>query len=474
MAADYCKNQRQSPDPAQCMEHYSCIYENNHLITLLVDPKDGGIVDANRAACLFYGYPLNIFKKLCISDLSAENDGRARDFIGQALPEGEFSGNRVIIQRHRQAGGQIIDVEIHTGILAMLGKNCIYSVVHDISERVRAENQLKGSEERYRGLVELCPEAILVLGAGTILFANKQSEKIFGKGKQEIIGRSVDTFFHEPYINGEEANTLTIENSTQERFSIERRLIRFDGLVFDLELSGAPIVYEEKKAQQLIIRNMTESKKEIKRAVKLQETRHAVAFPLESKAVMEKLYVPAATLSGDFFIFQQIDEMRVIGIIGDVTGKGISAALNISALRVLIAECLLITREPVAVLRDLNQKAMQHLGEDYVAVCCFSLDFAAGRLTAAGGGINEFMYVPKVGECERITVKGAPLGMFDSSEFEDVSIAFNAEDRFCFYSDGMELLFDSAELCRDSAYLMDKIARNVLRDDCTWLSLRIK
>lgn len=475
MATDkHCKNQLGSPSPAQCMEHYGCIYENNHLITLMVDPVDGSIADANRAACKFYGYRLRDFRKLHIADLNADGEGSRGSFVEKAMPGGQYPGNRVFTEKHKLAGGQQIDVEIHTGIITMLGKNCIYTVIHDISERVRSELRLRESEERYRDLVELCPEAILVYSGGRIRFANQQTAKMFGRKKEDLIGRSIDEFLHEEPLCCTDYNKLAVEGSSKDHFRIEQRFTRHDQQVFDLDISGASIVYEGAPALQLVFRDITENKKEIERAVKMQDHRHAVAFPLEDKAVLTKLYIPATTLSGDFFIFHKINQDQVIGIIGDVTGKGISAALSISALRVLFVDSLLHSWEPVRVLEDLNLKAMQHLGEDYISVCCFLLDFDKKTLKAAGGGINEFIYVPKGSDGQQYVVKGAPLGMFSTSEFEQKVIPFDSGDRFCFYSDGMELLFEGKELSGDYEYLHHRVAGACLQDDCTWLSLHIK
>ncbi|WP_410514915.1 PAS domain S-box protein [Paenibacillus sp. BR2-3] len=471
-----CKNLLHSPTPNQCMEHYGCIYENNHLVTLLVNPADGSIADANRAACSFYGYTPKQFRGLLIADLNMENTAQLDGFVNKALPDGKYQGNKIIFEKHRLANGGIIDVEIHTGLITMLGKKCIYSVIHDITERVRSEQRLRESEERYRDLVELCPEAILVYSSGTILFANKQAEKLFGMAKEKLTGRSIDAFFHEEYISSTEYIKFKTTESAKEGFRIEQRYIRYDDRIFDLEISGVPIVYQEVKAIQLVLRDITESKKEIARAVRFQEHRHAVMFPLETRADLQKLYVPASTLSGDFFIFHKINEEQVIGIIGDVTGKGITAALNITAVRVLFSESLLVTHEPVEVLHDLNDKVLQHLVEDYISVCCFHLDFRAGRLKAAGAGINEFMFMPKDNPCEKMTVRGAPIGMFSNSEFDQVDISFQSGDRFCFYSDGVDLLVEDGEpeLYCDYEYLQQRITSTSLQDDCTWLSLYIR
>ncbi|GGH23138.1 SpoIIE family protein phosphatase [Paenibacillus segetis] len=469
-----CKNLKHSPNYLICADHYGCIYENNHLVTLLVDFTHGNIVDANKAACAFYGYTTEEFSRLCISDLTVVDHDTQEGFLQRALPNGRYSGNQVLIERHRLANGRIIDVEIHTGLINMLGKKCVYSVIHDISERVKTERKIKESEERYKRLVELCPEPILVHSNGTILFVNNQAEILFGLIKDELVGRSVSAFFSEEFIYSGPYKKTNSKEYAKQIFRFEQQFIRSDQRIFDLEISGIPIIYMEEKAIQLVIRDITESKAELARAMRIQEQRHAISFPLESKADLQKLYVPAATLSGDFFIFHKIDEEQVIGIIGDVTGKGITAALNISAMRVLFMESLHITHEPIHVLQDLNQKAMLHLDEDYIAVCCFHLDFCAGKLTAAGAGINEFIYIQKDHLGEKKTIKGAPIGMFDNSEFDEVVIPFSSGDRFCFYSDGMEFLLNENEESNEYEYLHSMIANTPLQDDCTWLSLNIR
>ncbi|WP_058303237.1 PP2C family protein-serine/threonine phosphatase [Gorillibacterium timonense] len=468
-----CKNLKVSPSPSQCMDHFGCIYENNHLVTLLIDPKNGGIVDANRAACTFYGYTVQELRKRSITDLNGKQASEPDSFLHHALPNGDYWGNQVFTEKHQLSDKTTIDVEIHTGMITMLGRSCIYSVVHNITERVRAEKRLRESEERYRDLVELCPEAILVHNEGIIRFANKKTENLFGKARIELIGQNMLHFFNEDSVSGLEAIKLRLNEPASESFRFEHRFVRYDGRIFDLEIAGAPIIYEERIAMQLVLRDITRSKREIEQAVRLQEHRHTVPFPLDGKAAFEKLYIPATTLSGDFFLFHKINEEQVIGIIGDVTGKGISAALNISALRVLVANSLLITQDPVRLLHDLNQKAIQHLGEDYIAACCFLFDFGEGRLLAAGAGINEFVYA-QGDNAQRITVKGAPLGMFANSQFEEVNLSFQREDKFCFYSDGMDLLFDLEELCGSVESLEKKIAQAHLQDDCTWLSFQIK
>ncbi|UCH78871.1 MAG: PAS domain S-box protein, partial [Candidatus Coatesbacteria bacterium] len=71
----------------------------------------------------------------------------------------------------------------------------ILAVARDVTEREKAEEALRASEERYRALFELSPEAVIVLDPeGTVLDANANAQAWFGLRRQEIVGRKFDTF----------------------------------------------------------------------------------------------------------------------------------------------------------------------------------------------------------------------------------------------------------------------------------------
>lgn len=476
-----CKNMQNNPSDHTCMEHYGCIYDNNHLVTLLVDPASGSIVDANKAALDFYGYRLTELRAMNIEDLKAkERDGMARlgnipldKLFIDRVKEGS-DGNLILMDQHRKVDGTLMYVEIHTGMITMLGVNCIYSVVHDVSERVRADLLLKESEERYRDLVELCPDAIIVFRDDMVLFANKQSEILFGLEREQMVGCSLQSFFHRGFLKSRENKVLNYLGQATENTRVEIKAVLNDGRAVDLDIVCAPVSFAGVSAAQLLLRDVTDSRREIRRAVQLQERRLAAEFPLPDQADFQKLYVPAGTLSGDFYFFHRIGPDKAIGIIGDVTGKGITAALNISAMRLLFFDSVQEHIQPRDVLRDLNLKIVRHLDEDYVAVCCFLLDFGEGMLTAAAAGINEFDHCTTDGRWTKHQVKGAPVGMFENSKFDSVRLPFSPGDRFCFYTDGLELLEGGEALVRDYEALKRTIQDSILQDDCTWLELTIR
>ncbi|MBY9079226.1 PAS domain S-box protein [Paenibacillus sp. HN-1] len=462
------------------MEHYGCIYENNHLITLLIDPKDGSIADANKAACSFYGYSLKQLKKLNISDLHTSNaDPVNPGFLTQALGvERKGAGaNRIFQLRHRLADGRDVDVEVHTGSIIMLGRDLLYTVIHDISDRVRSERLLKESEERYREVVELCPDAILVHRNGTIVFANKRSEALFGARKDKLVGNRLEDYLTDSGMSSQEYRKMLRLKTLRKNANLQVSVVRHDGRSFDLEIAGAPITFRSEPAVQLVLRDVTGSRQEIRRAVQLQERHFAGDFPLPGRAEFTKLYVPAETLSGDFYFFHRISDDEVIGLIGDVMGKGISAALGISAVRMLFSDLALRIHDPVRLLSELNRRVLKHMEEDYFSTLCFHMNFTQGLLNASGAGINEFIHRTRDGAVKKLTVPGAPVGMFPHSIFESTVVPFVPGDHLCFYSDGLELLDGGAEGERrywDYDSLKLAIHESVLKDDCTWLNLLIK
>lgn len=227
----------------------------------------------------------------------------------------------------------------------------------------------------------------------------------------------------------------------------------------------------------------------IHKAAKLQIQSLQREFSLPNKVNMEILYAPAKTVSGDFYHVEKINENLAVGIIWDVSGKGVTAALNTSAFNVLFHEAVLTNEEPIDIISDLNFKIAKFLGEAYIAACCFSFDFQNNTAKIAGAGINQFMYSsPKEHYQEKI-VRGPFLGMFQDGIFEQEIFEFKPGDKFYFLTDGLEFMFYNEEIRKQfinisdikelvkflSSHLSDrKTEFDSLMDDCTLVAIEIR
>lgn len=132
----------------------------------------------------------------------------------------------------------------------------------EITERKIQEEKLHQSENRYRALVELSPDAIFVHIGGKIVYANQScAELLATKGVNDLIGRSLLDFIHPE--DREKAlyrieHGMSAEGNTSG--SVEGRYIRFDGIEIDVEAVGVGILYDNEHAVQLLVRDITERK----------------------------------------------------------------------------------------------------------------------------------------------------------------------------------------------------------------------
>jgi PAS domain S-box-containing protein len=136
------------------------------------------------------------------------------------------------------------------------------------SARGEAESALIESERRYRDLVDLSPDAILVHADGRFVFANEAAARLLGAGApSDLMGKPFLEIVHpddrrvvEQRVRAEEAGIPAP--------LLEQRFVRLDGRVIDVEVAGIPIAYGEQRGGQIVVRDITDRKRA---EVRLQE-----------------------------------------------------------------------------------------------------------------------------------------------------------------------------------------------------------
>lgn len=131
------------------------------------------------------------------------------------------------------------------------------------------------AEARYRQLVELSLDGILIQLGGHIVFANSAAHRLLGdpatgsEAVDGIIGRPIDDFLDPPYLTI--VRDELIEPGSTRTPYVERRLRRMDGTPIDVEVSAVPFVFEDRAAVQLVIRDIHE-RVEARRAARQVDT----------------------------------------------------------------------------------------------------------------------------------------------------------------------------------------------------------
>lgn len=359
----------------------------------------------------------------------------------------------------------------------------------DITDNKTLASKQRERENNYRNLVDSAASAVIIIVDNNIVFVNEGGKKIVNMGHEQIIGKNIYNYINKAYVKTARHRMKYILKNKAENTTFEYKILGSDGEVSDVEITSGYFEYRGCAAIRTEIRDITEMKKDLNRASKLQKNSVQSIFPIEEKVYMESIYVPCKTVSGDFYRIHKINEDYVIGIILDVTGKGLSAALNVYAADVLFSEAVKISKKPLKIIEILNRKFINYFDESYISACCFAFDFKNKELSVVGAGINQFLMQKKGFEVEEVTVKGAPLGMFSDSIFSKKTFTIGGGYRFYFFTDGLEFLLDKDKIIQKyigevsitqfKNYLTDYIDDLVLdfeglKDDCTMIALEIK
>jgi two-component system cell cycle sensor histidine kinase/response regulator CckA len=134
--------------------------------------------------------------------------------------------------------------------------------MRDITERKRAEAALRESEQRYRGLVELFPDAIFIHTGGKLIFANTQGARLLGAEKPEdLYGREALDFVHPDNLDfvGQRINNAF--RTGKPNPPTEEVFVRLDGTPVPVEVASVPLTYQGKTALQIIARDITDRRK---------------------------------------------------------------------------------------------------------------------------------------------------------------------------------------------------------------------
>ena len=135
-------------------KHYYNIFDDALAVMLIVDPKSGQIVDANLAAERFYGWSRARLRQMHISEINTLPLDQLR-----AQLEAAHRAHRTQLEfRHRRADGSTCDVEAATGWTHDGDRALVYSIVHGISARKAAEEELR----KLSRAVEESPESIVI------------------------------------------------------------------------------------------------------------------------------------------------------------------------------------------------------------------------------------------------------------------------------------------------------------------------
>ncbi|MGZ3599683.1 MAG: SpoIIE family protein phosphatase [Ktedonobacterales bacterium] len=191
-------------------------------------------------------------------------------------------------------------------------------------------------------------------------------------------------------------------------------------------------------AQQAQVREHDRIEQELRTARTIQHTFLPKEIPLLLGWHIEPYYQPAREVGGDFYDFLTFDDGRLGLVIGDVTGKGIPAALVMTATRTMLRTAAYENASPAEVLTRVNELLHADIPPGVFATCFYAvLDPASGLLRFANAG-QDLPYLRHLdGSIAELHATGMPLGLMPGSQYDEGEATLAPGDCLLFYSDGL-------------------------------------
>lgn len=193
LSADIAERKRIRATLGESEQRFQALFDQAPGAILLISPEDGAIVEFNRAAHENLGYTREEFSKLRLADIKAiggDSDVRKRMKLILA------NNPHVFQTQHQTKTGEVRDVRVSASVLPLHGKPYVQSVYLDVTDTRRAEEALRDSESRFRGLIEAAEDCIFTKDRDLrYTQVNPAMARLFGRPAAELIGLTDDELF---------------------------------------------------------------------------------------------------------------------------------------------------------------------------------------------------------------------------------------------------------------------------------------
>jgi PAS domain S-box-containing protein len=193
------------------------------------------VLSVNEAAVRTYGYTRDELLATSVLDVCPPDD--VPQVNGAPADSGLLDG-----RRHRTRSGAVIDVDVASFALSLEGRAVKLALVTDVTERRKAENELRRSEELFRGIFESTSAGVSLTDAtGLFVSCNPAFAAMVGRSVAEVLRLTPAGITHPDDLPGQQTLMDEVRAGRRDRFDYSKRYVRPDGGTVWVELSFAAI-----------------------------------------------------------------------------------------------------------------------------------------------------------------------------------------------------------------------------------------
>ena len=256
-ALDITERKRAENALAQSEERYRSLVDSS--FDGIAIHQDGIVVFVNNTAARLLGSddPAYFIGKPALDIVHPDDRPQIVDRIRQA----PVKTLELMQEKFLRVDGSFVDVDVATTPCIWQGKPAAYVTFRDISEQKRVERELRESEDRYRKLVEISPDAVILHRDGKIAYMNPAALALIGASHpDEVTGKNLLSYIHPDYVDALKTNIQ--KDLAGERTSpMELSMLRLDGTSVIVEGRGTRTYIDGNPAVQVAIRDITDRKR---------------------------------------------------------------------------------------------------------------------------------------------------------------------------------------------------------------------
>jgi len=256
VASDVTERRRAEQAMRESEHRYRTLFDGNPLPMWIYDFETLQFLGVNEAATRTYGYTKDEFLRMRITDIRPAEDlplmhARLAELRDRSAPK---------LFRHRKKDGTTFFVEITSYEFVTGGRRARLVISVDVTERERNEQLLRESEERYRSLVELSPDAIMLHADRRFIFLNQAALELLGaESADDLIGTPVIDRVH-PDSRQQVASRLRTLDEGNDVPMIEEKFLRLDGSAVEVEVAAIAFLFNGMPAVQVVARDVSQRK----------------------------------------------------------------------------------------------------------------------------------------------------------------------------------------------------------------------
>jgi len=318
-----------------------------------------------------------------------------------------------------------------------------------VEKLAAAVEELRAEKTALEILFGNAPEAIALHDNNDcIADINAEFTRVFGYSREEAVGKPINDLLASGEVT-EEAEMVSEKVMRGERIDLVTKRKKKDGTMIDVSILGAPIIHEGKQIGDFAIyRDITDTRKAEEERIRTAEEqrtarniqRHFLphwnpelpGYDIAGKSL------PAQNVGGDYYDFIPSGQNRLGIGVGDVSGKGLPAAMVMANLQATIRCLTLHDDAPGRCLSRAN--SLMYRSTDlrtFVSLCYGLLDTGKHTVHIANAGQNGPIHVKADGSASIIETRGIALSVMEEVSYDEEAIALQPRDLLLLYSDGL-------------------------------------